>query len=441
MPLVIVVIAVVALLLMITLWKLNPFIALLITAVGVGFASGMRPTDIVLSIKDGIGGTLNLLALVLPLGTMLGKMMGESGGADRIAHTLINRFGKRNVHWAMMVVAFLVGLPVFFQVGFVLLVPLVFTIAKETGMSLVKIGIPLVAGLSTVHGLVPPHPAPMTAIGLYSADTGRTILYALIVGIPTAIIAGPLYGSWIGKRIHKTVPAEFADMQSHNPNRKTPSFANVMFTILIPVLLMLMGSWADIAYPKDSWTRNYLDFFGDPVTALLIGTIYAFFSLGYFQGFNRDAVLKFTNESFGPIAGILLTIGAGGAFNKVLQNSGVGKYIAEISAHSNMSPVLLAWSVAALIRVATGSATVAMLTAAGIVAPIAHTMTGVNIELLVLATGAGSLILSHVNDSGFWMIKEYFGMTVKETLMTWTAMETILSLVALVLILLLDVVV
>lgn len=442
MPLVIVILAVILLLLMITWWKLNPFVALIIAAVGVGIASGMKPTDIVASIKDGMGGTLSLLALVLPLGTMLGKMMAESGGAERIASTLINRFGQKNVHWAMMVVAFLVGIPVFFQVGFVLLVPLVFTIARETGISLVKIGIPLVAGLSTVHGLVPPHPAPMTAIGLYNANVGQTILYSLIVGIPTAIISGPLYGAWIGKRIHKTVPEGLAEtMTSTREGHKMPSFGNVMFTILLPVLLMLIASWADITYPKDNWTRNKLDFLGDPVTALLIGTIYAFFSLGYAQGFNRDAVLKFTNESFGPIAGILLTIGAGGAFNKVLQNSGVGKYIAELAAHSSLSPLLLAWMIAALIRVATGSATVAMLTAAGIVAPIAATMTGVNIELLVLATGAGSLILSHVNDSGFWMIKEYFGMSVKETLLTWTAMETILSVVALVLILILDLIV
>ncbi|PWK10260.1 GntP family permease [Tumebacillus permanentifrigoris] len=217
MPLVIVVVAVILLLLMITWWKLNPFVALIIAAVGVGIASGMRPTDIVLSIKDGMGGTLSLLALVLPLGTMLGKMMAESGGAERIANTLIQRFGQKNVHWAMMVVAFLVGIPVFFQVGFVLLVPLVFTIAKETGISLVKIGIPLVAGLSTVHGLVPPHPAPMTAIGLYQANVGRTIIYSLIVGIPTAIISGPLYGGrgvqqsfaklW-GRQVHRGTRVE-----------------------------------------------------------------------------------------------------------------------------------------------------------------------------------------------------------------------------------------
>lgn len=445
MLLFIVLAAIAVLLLLITVVKLNPFVALIVTAIGTGLAAGMPlfttedHTGIIDSIKTGMGNTLGFLAVVLALGTMLGKMMAESGGAERIARTLIRLFGEKNVHWAMMFVAFLVGIPVFFQVGFVLLIPLVFTIARQTGVSLVKIGVPLVAGLSVVHGLVPPHPAAMAAVGIFDADVGRTILYALIVGLPTAILAGPLYGKWIGNRIHKSVPKEMGDQLTENGDtNKLPGFFNTLFTILVPVFLMLIASIADLALEKGTILFQAFKFVGDPIVALLIATIYSFFSLGFFRGMSRDRILKFTNDCLAPTATILLVIGAGGAFNRVLLDSGIGDYIAEIATASNLSPILLGWGIAAMIRVATGSATVSMMTAAGIVAPIAAIVPGVNVELLVLATGAGSLILSHVNDSGFWLIKEYFGMTVKETLMTWTALETIISVAALAFILTLD---
>lgn len=447
MLLLIVLAAIVALLLLITWAKLNPFVALIITAIGVGLATGMpiispdpaKAPGIIDSLKAGMGNTLGFLAIVLALGTMLGKMMAESGGAERIAQTLISRFGEKNVHWAMMFVAFIVGIPVFFQVGFVLLVPLVFTIARQTGVSLVKIGVPLVAGLSVVHGLVPPHPAAMAAVGIFKADVGLTILYSIIVGLPTAILAGPLYGNWIGKRIHKTVPKEIGEqLTEHKEAKELPGFFNTVFTVLVPVILMLAASIAELALAKDSAAFKVFKFLGDPVVALLIATVYSFFSLGFFRGLNRDTVLKFTNDCLAPTATILLVIGAGGAFNKVLLDSGIGQYIAELAQQSHVSPIVLGWGIAAMIRVATGSATVSMMTAAGIVAPIAAAMPGTNVELLVLATGAGSLILSHVNDSGFWMIKEYFGMTVKETLLTWTALETIISVAAFVFILVLD---
>lgn len=443
MLLVIVLAAIVALLLLITWAKMNPFVALILTAIGVGLATGMplvSPEEgvpgIIDSIKAGLGNTLGFLAIVLALGTMLGKIMAESGGAERIAKTLIKLFGEKNVHWAMMCVAFIVGIPVFFQVGFVLLIPLVFTIARATGVSLVKIGVPLVAGLSVVHGLVPPHPAAMAAVGIFKADVGHTILYSLIVGIPTAILAGPVYGQFIGKRIVKDVPKEMGDqlVAEMKDEKDLPGFFNTLFTILLPVLLMLTSTVAQVLLDAGQ-AKNIFLFIGDPVVALLIATIYSFFSLGYFRGFNRDKVLKFTNDALAPTASILLVIGGGAAFNKVLLDSGIGTYIADLAQHSHVSPILLGWGIAALIRVATGSATVSMMTAAGIVAPIAAAIPGTSPELLVLATGAGSLILSHVNDSGFWLIKEYFGMTVKETLLTWTAVETIISVVALVLIL------
>lgn len=435
MPLLITLLSIIFLLILITRFKVNPFVSLLLAAGFVGIASGMPLVKVVDSIKDGMGGTLGFIAIVLALGTMLGKMMAESGGAERIARTLINLFGEKNVHWAMMFVAFIVGIPVFFQVGFVLLIPLVFTIARQTGVSLLKIGIPLVAGLSIVHGIVPPHPAAMAAVDLFQADVGKTILLSIIVALPSAIIAGPLYGSWIGKRVKTSISPDLASQLAEpKDERELPGFGITVFTVLLPVLLMLMATVADVTLPKEDMLRQWADFIGSPITSLLIAVIISFWTLGYNRGFSKDDILKFTNDCLAPTATILLVIGAGGAFNKVLLNSGVGDYIAELAKASAISPIFLGWLIAALIRVATGSATVSMMTAAGIVGPIALQVPGTSPELLVLATGAGSLILSHVNDSGFWLIKEYFNMTVQDTLKSWTVMETILSVVAIILI-------
>jgi gluconate:H+ symporter, GntP family len=382
---------------------------------------------------------LGFIAIVVGLGTMLGKMMAESGAATRIATTLIDLFGERRVHWAIMVVAFIVGIPVFFQVGFVLLIPLVFTIARRTGMSLIKIGIPLVAGLSVVHGMVPPHPAAMLAVGAYHADLGRTILYALLVGLPTASLAGPIFAAWIAPRL--VLPAEnpLAAQLEGAAVQELPGFGISVFTVLIPVILMLLASAADtfaslsagVTLDPASSVRSALHFVGHPIVALLLALLFSFWSLGRAVRFTRDQVLKFCNDCLGPTATILLVIGAGGGFNQVLVQSGVGRAIADTAVGSHASPLVLAWTVAALIRVATGSATVAMTTAAGIVAPIAVSTPGTHAELLVLATGAGSLMLSHVNDSGFWLIKEFFNMTVPQTLKTWTVAETIIGVAGL----------
>jgi GntP family gluconate:H+ symporter len=428
--------AVVALIVLIARFKLHPFVVLIAVSLALGTAAGMPLGTVVKAFQDGVGGVLGFIAIVVALGTMLGKLMAESGGATRIATTLIALFGERRVHWAIMVVAFIVGIPVFFQVGFVLLVPLVFTIARRSGLSLVKIGIPLVAGLSVVHGMVPPHPAAMLAVGAYHADVGRTIAYAILVGLPTAALAGPIFASWIATRI--TLPAEnpiaaqFASGGGGDDLRRpTPSFGVSLFTVLLPVILMLCASAADLALDPASRLRSALDFIGGPIVALLVALLFSFWSLGYRQHFTRDQLLKFANDCLGPTATILLVIGAGGGFNRVLIESGVGKAIADVALGSHASPLLLAWTVAALIRVATGSATVAMTTAAGIVAPIAAVTPGTHAELLVLATGAGSLVLSHVNDAGFWLIKEFFNMTVQQTLKTWTVAETIIGVAGL----------
>ncbi|MEA2764459.1 MAG: gluconate:H+ symporter, GntP family [Gemmatimonadaceae bacterium] len=423
--------AVAALVLLIARFKLHPFIALVSVSLVMGVVAGMPPAAAVKAFQDGVGTTLGFIAVVVGLGTMLGKMMAESGAATRIATTLIDLFGERRVHWAIMVVAFIVGIPVFFQVGFVLLVPLVFTIARRTGLSLIKIGIPLVAGLSVVHGMLPPHPAAMLAVGAYNADVGRTILFGLLVGLPTAALAGPIFATWISPRI--TLPADnpLAMQLGGESTQGTPGFGISLLTVLIPVIQMLLASAADMTLDPTNPARSGLHLVGNPIVALLLALLFSFWSLRRPRRFTREEVMKFCNDCLAPTATILLVIGAGGGFNQVLVQSGVGGAIAKLAIGSHVSLLILAWSVAALIRVATGSATVAMTTAAGIVAPIAIATPGTSAELLVLATGAGSLVLSHVNDAGFWLIKEFFNMTVPQTLKTWTVAETIIGVAGL----------
>lgn len=435
MSLLIALLAVIALIVLIARFKIHPFVALVAVSLAMGAAAGMSPGSLVKAFQDGVGATLGSIAGVVGLGTMLGKMMAESGGAARIATTLIAWFGERRVHWAIMFVAFIVGIPVFFQVGFVLLIPLVFTIARRTGTSLVKVGIPLVAGLSVVHGMVPPHPAAMLAVTTLGADLGRTIFYAILVGLPTAALAGPIYAVWIAPRITlgpENPMARQLEGSASTDTEARPSFALSLFTVLVPVILMLGASAADVALAAGSPIRSALDFLGSPIVALLLTLLFSFWRLGVARGMSGSRMLAMANDGLAPTAAILLVIGAGGGFNRVLIESGAGKAIADLALRAQVSPVFLAWVVATLVRVATGSATVAMTTAAGIVAPIAAA-THARPELLVLATGAGSLMLSHVNDSGFWLIKEYFNMTVPQTLATWTAAETIIGVTGLLL--------
>jgi GntP family gluconate:H+ symporter len=427
-------ISVLGLILLIAVFKLNPVIALIVSALALAVVAGMPLPTVIHSFEAGVGATLGHIAIVVALGTMLGKMMAESGGADQIAHTLIRLFGEKNVSWAMVAIGLLVGLPAFFEVGFVLLIPIAFTVARRTNTSLILVGLPMVAGLSVVHGLVPPHPAALLAVTIYKADVGRTILYALIIGLPTAIIAGPLYAKLIAPHIQlaseNPMAAQFA---SHDEERSLPSFGLTLLTILLPVLLMLIGSWADAVATPGSRLNDTLHLIGNDDLALLIGALFSFFTLGKLRGFTRETILRFSNECLAPTATITLLVGAGGGFGRILQDSGVSSAIVVVAMHAHISLLLLAWLLAAMMRLATGSATVAMTTAAGIVAPIALHSTGVHPELLAIATGAGSLIFSHVNDGGFWLVKEYFNMTVVQTIKTWSVCETIISVIALLL--------
>jgi GntP family gluconate:H+ symporter len=428
-------IAVVSLIVLISVFKLNPFLTLFLVSLALAMVAGMPLATVIRSFETGMGSTLGHIAIVVALGTMLGKMMAESGGADQIAHTLIRIFGEKRVPWAMMVIGLVIGLPAFFEVGFVLLIPIAFTVARRTGTSLILVTLPMVAGLSVVHGLVPPHPAALLAVAIYKANVGRTIFYALLIGIPTAIIAGPLYAKLIARHVALPIDSAMAaDFVDHGAERRLPSFGLTLLTILLPVFLMVLGSWADAVSTAGTALNQGLHLVGNDDLALFIGVLFSFFTLGKLRGFSRDTILRFSNECLAPTATITLLVGAGGGFGRVLQDSGVSQAIIGIALQTHVPLLLLAWLLAALMRLATGSATVAMTTAAGIVAPIALHSAGVQPELLAIATGAGSLIFSHVNDGGFWLVKEYLGMTVTQTMKTWSVCETIISVTALILV-------
>lgn len=425
---------VIGLVLLIAVFKLNPFITLFLASLALALAAGMPLMAGVHSFESGLGATLGHISMIVALGTMLGKMLAESGGADQIAHTLIDFFGEKRIAWAMLVIGLVVGMPCFFEVGFVLLIPIAFTVARRTGKSLVLVALPLVAGLSVVHGLVPPHPAAMLAVTIFKADIGRTILYALLIGVPTAMLAGPVYATLIAPHIDLPAENPMADeFLDHGAKRSLPGFGLTLFTVLLPVFLMLIGSWASAVAGRQTLLDEALRVLGNDDMALLIGTLVSFFTLGRMRGFTRGTILRFTQECLAPTATVTLLVGAGGGFGRVLQDSGVSHAIVGVALASHVPLLLLAWLLAALIRLATGSATVALTTAATIVAPIALQSAYPHPELLAIAAGGGSLIFSHVNDGGFWLVKEYFNMSVPQTIKTWSICETIIAVTTLLL--------
>ena len=411
MPLVIVAIGVALLLLLMIRFKLNGFIALVLVALAVGLMQGMPLDKVIVSIKNGVGGTLGSLALIMGFGAMLGKMLADCGGAQRIATTLIAKFGKKHIQWAVVLTGFTVGFALFYEVGFVLMLPLVFTIAASAGIPLLYIGVPMAAALSVTHGFLPPHPGPTAIATIFHADMGKTLLFGTILAIPTVILAGPVYARFL-KGIDKPIPEGL-----HNPKTFTeeemPGFGVSVWTSLVPVILMAMRAVAEMVLPKG----------------------HAFLPIAEFFGLNRGRSMEQINDtltsSIKIIAMMLLIIGGGGAFKQVLVDSGMDKYIASIMHESNMSPLFMAWSIAAVLRIALGSATVAAITAGGIAAPLIAT-TGVSPELMVIAVGSGSVIFSHVNDPGFWLFKEYFNLTIGETIKSWSMLETIISVCGLI---------
>jgi GntP family gluconate:H+ symporter len=444
------VVAIAAIVILVARYKLHPFLALTVGALGLGLAAPEAPADLIDSFKGGAGDTLGNVGIVLALGTMLGKLLSESGGANQIATTVIRHSGKDRLPWAMALIALIVGIPLFFEIGVVLLVPIIFTVVRELreegkavdGQTYLLLGIPALAGLSVLHGLVPPHPGPLIAIGALHADLGKTLAYGIVIAIPTVAICGPLFARYASRWATASPPQALVDqVAGESQHDNPPSFGLTLFTILLPVALMLLRTAADLAFDEGDKARQWADFIGDPIVALLVAVLVSLYTLGSARGFRGTQLRDFVTEGLAPAATILLIIGAGGAFKQVLIDSGIGDAIAKGVQTAGISALLLGWLVAVLIRLATGSATVAITTAAGIMAPIVAHDASVDGALLALAIGCGSLFLSHVNDAGFWLINQYFGMTVKDTFKTWSVMETLISVVGMAGVMILSVIV
>ncbi|MBU2948648.1 gluconate:H+ symporter [Zobellia uliginosa] len=436
MPLVIVIAGIFVLFILIARFKLNAFIAFIIVSLLVGVAEGMDFETVTKSIQSGIGNTLGYLILILGLGAMLGKLVADSGAAQRITTQMVEKFGKRHIQWAVVLTGFIVGIPMFYTVGFVILIPLVFTVAAATGLPLIYVGLPMLASLSVTHGYLPPHPAPTGIAVIFNADIGKTLLYGILVAIPAIIVAGPLLSRSI-KNVEATPLKEFLNPRILTDD-EMPSTATSILTALLPVILIGFASIMGLILPDENEVRKATDILGNPVMAMLISVLVAIYTLGLARGKKMKDVMDSVASAVSGITMVLLIIAGAGALKQVLIDSGVSDYIGEMLKGSTVSPLILAWLIATVIRVCVGSATVAGLTAAGIVLPLIAN-TDVSPELMVLAIGSGSLMLSHVNDSGFWLYKEYFNLSVKDTLKTWTVMETTVGVMGLIGVLILDI--
>jgi GntP family gluconate:H+ symporter len=465
---------------LITVLKVHPFVSLILGSAVLGVVAGVSPTDIITSFTTGLGSTTGSVGLLIALGAMIGGLLTASGGADRVVTAIVDRVSPRALPWAMGGVAALIGIPLFFEIGVVLLIPIVLLVARRSTQPVLRVGIPALAGLSVLHGFIPPHPGPLVAIASLKADLGLVLLLGLIVAIPSVIIAGPLFGSFISRRVHIAHPAVLAGvgvgagsretgstgsaglgpqddgsdvdlgspldtsggLEGSDPPLRRPGLGATVVTILLPIVLMLIRAVVELTIddPKNG-LQKVTDVLGNPPVALLIGLIVAMFTLGTAVGFGRARINSVTGGALPAIAGILLIVAAGGGFKQLLVDSGIGELIASWAKGANLSPLILGWLIAVAIRLATGSATVATITAAGIVAPLATGLDRPTVALLALAVGAGSLFFSHVNDAGFWLVKEYFGMSVGQTIASWSVMETIISVVGLAGVLILNLIV
>jgi GntP family gluconate:H+ symporter len=427
--------------------KLHPFLALIVGGLTVGVVAGVDVETAIASFTTGFGTTAAGVGILIALGAMFGKLLADSGGADQIVDTIVGHASPRALPWAMAGVGAIIGLPMFFEIGLVLLMPVIYLVARRSRLSLVTVGLPALAGLSAMHGLVPPHPGPLTAIDYLGADLGLTLALGVAVAVPTVVLAGPVLARYAGRWVDVPVPERAdaiigGDAAAAGSSARRPSFAVTLASVLLPVVLMMGKALADIAISDEtSHVRVALDNLGTPLVALLIAVVVGMFTLGGGAGMGRVQLAKSLESSLPAVAGILLIVSAGGGFKQSLVDTGVGTRVAEWVSSSNVSVLLLAWLVAVLIRLATGSATVATVTASGLLAPLAATLGNGETSLMVLAVGAGSVFFSHVNDAGFWLVKEYFGMSVGQTFRSWSLMETVLSVTGLVLVLGLNLVV
>lgn len=435
MTFLIILFGIVSLILLITWGKLNPFLAFLVVSLATGLLLGIPLTEISKSVTKGIGDTLGSLVVVIVLGAWLGKLVAESGAAERITSALVNAFGQKNISWALMLTGFIVGIPLFYTVGFVLLIPLIFSISYKYKLPAVYTGVPMLAALSVTHGFLPPHPSPTALVGQFQANMGLTVLYGMVLAIPAIIVAGPLFAKTL-KNI-KSTPLETFHLEEI-PDEKLPSVANSFFSSLLPILLLMITTILLFFTEQGGTTKNILTFLGDPVIVMLIAILVATFTLGINMGKSMKSITAIYSEATKDVALILLIISGAGILKQVLLDSGVSDQIAGALQTWNMPPLILGWLIAAVLRLCLGSATIAGLTAAGIVAPLAI-QSHVDPNLMVLSVGAGSLLFSHVNDPGFWLFKEYFNLSIKDTIRSWSIMETIVSIIGLIGVLILNV--
>ncbi|MBZ4657124.1 MAG: gluconate transporter [Dysgonamonadaceae bacterium] len=431
---IIVVLAVALLLFMVLKLKISAFIALLITAIFVGIAAGMPLSSITKSIQEGMAGTLGFVATVVGLGAIFGQILESSGGAESLAHYLIKKFGKDRAPWALTLTGFIVAIPVFFDVGFIILVPIVYSLSRDTGKSLLYYAIPLLAGLAVTHSFVPPTPGPVAVANIVDAPLGWIILFGILLGLPTVAISGPVFGKFIAKKIYLEVPPEMSVTSADTDSGDFPSFRLIVWIVAIPLLLILLNTFTGVAVSsgmvEKSVLTDALEFVGHPFSALIIATLAAMYFLGIRRGMDKKTILDLSNKALGPAGIIILVTGAGGVLKQVLVDSGIGQMMAESMAGSPLPPLVLAWVLAAVVRVTQGSATVAMITAAGIVAPVIEQfgLSDPQRALIVIAISSGATMLSHVNDSGFWLVGKYLGMNEKQTLQSWTIMESVIAL-------------
>jgi gluconate transporter len=414
------------LLFLILVVKLHAFVALIVSSMALGLSAGMPAQAVLKSVQTGFGEALGFIAVVVALGAMIGRYLEHSGGGRALADWLLGKFGLDHAAWAVLIAAFIVGLPIFFEVGFIVLVPIVWSLARQSKRSLLFYGLPMTAALTMTHALVPPHPAPAAAAQLLGADLGRTILYGVAVSLPSAIFGGIFYGGWIAKRIFVPVPA-MATAEAPAEKRQPISHWLVAAILLLPVIFIFAATISNMAQAPG---RTALGFLGHPFTALLVTAFAAMYFFGVRRGLGRNELLEMATQSLAPVGSLLVIMGGGGAFKQVIVDSGVGPYAGSLLASSSVSPLVVAYLIAAALRVAQGSATVAIITAAGIVAPVVKNIPGYSPEMIVLAVCCGGTILSHVNDAGFWLVCQYFGMTVPQTLRSWSTIKVAMSLLA-----------
>nr|WP_315164693.1 gluconate:H+ symporter [uncultured Flavobacterium sp.] len=427
--------SIVLLLVLISAVKLNAFLSLILASLFVGITKGMFFPDIINSIQEGIGSTLGSLIFIIALGVILGNILSDSGAAQRISVKMIDSFGIKNIKWALLITGFAVGISMFYNAGFIILIPMVFAVAKNTKQPIIYIGVAMASALSITHGFLPPHPGPTAIAVIFKADIGKTLLYGLIVAIPALIMAGIVFPEFI-KKIVANPPKGLFENRTFT-EAEMPAFGISILTALVPVILMALATLSELILPEESSLRHLLGFIGNPTTSMLIAVLFAIFILGINRGQKMQDIMAKSSTALSSATMIIMIIGAGGAFKQVLIDSGIGTDLAAFFEQSTLSPLLLGWLIATIIRIALGSATVAGLTAAGIVQPLVAS-SGISPELMVLSIGAGSLMCSHVNDTGFWMFKEYFGISVVDTFKTWTAMETIIGVMGLVGVLILN---